>query len=275
MTLDRIASFSTGAEGGNPAGVWIGEQLPAESEMQRIAAELGYSETAFAAPSGAGWRVRYFAPQKEVPFCGHATIALGAVLAATRGDGVFPLALNDAEITVEGRAREGRLEAALLSPPTRSRPVEADVLAETLALFGWTSADLDPTLPPARIHGGADHLVIAVKTRETLAAMAYDFEAGRRLMLREGWITILLVFAETATRFHARNAFAAGGIVEDPATGAAAAAFAGYLRDLGRPASGAIEVIQGVDMGVPCLLHAEFGPEPGSAIRVAGTARRL
>ena len=49
--------------------------------MQRIAAEVGYSETAFAMRDGDRWRVRYFSPEAEVPFCGHATIALGAALA--------------------------------------------------------------------------------------------------------------------------------------------------------------------------------------------------
>ena len=71
--------------GGNPAGVWIGEALPADDEMQRIAAEVGYSETAFLAPDGSGatgrFRVRYFSPLAEVPFCGHATIASGVALA--------------------------------------------------------------------------------------------------------------------------------------------------------------------------------------------------
>ena len=84
-TLLRLAAFTTDPSGGNPAGVWIGEALPADDEMQRIAAEVGYSETAFLAPDGSGatgrFRVRYFSPLAEVPFCGHATIASGVALA--------------------------------------------------------------------------------------------------------------------------------------------------------------------------------------------------
>lgn len=80
MEVRRIAAFSDGASGGNPAGVCIAELLPAVSAMQRIAAEVGFSETVFAAPIDGGWRVRYFSPESEVPFCGHATIALGAAL---------------------------------------------------------------------------------------------------------------------------------------------------------------------------------------------------
>src|SRR4051812_26183357 len=102
MKVERIAAFAGGKLGGNPAGVVIGDALPDASAMQGLAREVGYSETVFAAPSGEGWRVRYFAPEAEVDFCGHATIALGAALAMQRGDGTFPLQLNNASITVEG-----------------------------------------------------------------------------------------------------------------------------------------------------------------------------
>ena len=100
--VQRLASFSNGFDGGNPAGVLLGEALLDAAQMQRIAAQVGYSETAFAAPEGDGWRVRYFAPQMEVPFCGHATIALGAALAMAHGDATYDLVLNEAVIAVRG-----------------------------------------------------------------------------------------------------------------------------------------------------------------------------
>ena len=85
MNILKISAFTDGNSGGNPAGVWIGETLPNEIEMQAIAAEIGFSETVFACPTTNGWRVRYFSPKFEVPFCGHATIALGAATAALAG----------------------------------------------------------------------------------------------------------------------------------------------------------------------------------------------
>ena len=105
--------------------------------------------------------------------------------------------------------------------------------------------------------------------------MHYDLEQGRQFMTANGIVTVSLVHAETNTLFHARNPFAAGGVYEDPATGAAAAAFAGYLRDLGWPHGGAIEILQGEDMGVPSRLRAEITSEPGSSIRVSGEARQM
>jgi PhzF family phenazine biosynthesis protein len=271
----RIAAFSDGDTGGNPAGVWIGPALPPDDAMQRLAHAVGYSETAFAAPQGQAWRVRYFSPAAEVPFCGHATIALGAVLARREGDGVFALALNEAAITVEGRRDGARVAAALQSPPTWSRPAAPELVADALMLFGYHAEDLDPRIPPALAHAGANHLVLALASRELLAAMRYDLDAGRALMTRHGLTTIVLAWAEDAHRFHTRNPFAAGGVYEDPATGAGTAALAGYLRDLGWPHGGAIDVVQGEDMGMRSLLHADIGPEPGSSIRVSGTARQL
>lgn len=275
MQVLKLAAFSDGDTGGNPAGVVVADELPTDAEMQRTAALVGFSETAFAAPAGTGWRVRYFSPETEVPFCGHATVALGAALAQQQGDGVFALTLNHAHITVEGRRSGSLVAAALQSPPTRSQPAPAALVAETLALFGYSAHDLDPRIPPALVHGGADHLVLALKTRSALATMHYNLAAGRSLMLREGLVTILLAFAESAQRFHTRNAFASGGVLEDPATGAATAALAGYLRDLDWPHGGAIDVVQGEDMGMRSLLHADIPATPGSSIRVSGSVRNM
>lgn len=273
MEISRIAAFSLAGKGGNPAGVALGQRLPPPEEMQRIAAEIGYSETAFAAPEGKGWRVRYFAPEAEVPFCGHATIALGAALALRHGDGAFELSTNAGQVRVEAR-REGALVAAALhSPPTSSRPAPEPLLVDALRLFSLAPDQLDPRIPPALASAGANHLLIALPTRAALAAMAYDLKPGAILMRSACLATISLVHAESPSLFHARNPFASGGVYEDPATGAAAAALAGYLGDLGWPHGGGIEILQGEDMGVPCRLLAESGEERGGGVRVSGTAR--
>jgi len=285
--IERIAAFSDGDAGGNPAGVWIGAVLPPEAQMAALARALGFSETAFAAPGTAGdsgtgsgpaqqaWRVRYFAPESEVPFCGHATIALGAALARRFGDGRYTLQLNAATISVEGRSEGARVAASLQSPATWSAPAPVALVEAALALFGYTRAELDPRIPPALAHAGADHLVLALNSREALARMSYALEAGRRLMQEHGLVTVVLAWAEGPQLFHTRNPFASGGVLEDPATGAGTAALAGYLRDLGWPHGGTIEVVQGEDMGMRSRLRADIGPAPGASIRVSGTARMM
>ena len=274
MGVQRIAAFCDGETGGNPAGVAICEaELPDAGTMQAVAAEVGYSETAFAAPFSDGWRVRYFAPAAEVDFCGHATIALGAALTLRQGNGIFALELNHARISVEGRRDEKGLWGALQSPPTRSEPARQKLIGESLALFGLGTDALDARIPPARAEAGARHVILALRSRERLAAMRYDMEAGRRLAEREGIDTFCLVYAETAQLLHARNPFPIGGIYEDPATGAAAAALAGYLRDLEWPSDGAIDIVQGEDMGMRSRLRAEWTMERGTSVRVSGAAR--
>lgn len=277
MDILRISAFSDGDTGGNPAGVVLASTMPDEAAMQQIAAEVGYSETVFAAPlDGVNkWRVRYFSPESEVPFCGHATIALGAALAETHGAGRFGLSLNAAEITVEGMLRDGRYAAVLQSPPTRSGRVGPEALTRVLALFGYRPDQLDGKIPPALINAGAEHMVLALNDREDLAAMRYELDAGRICMKELGLVTIMLVWRETDRLFHVRNAFASGGIFEDPATGAAAAAFAGYLRDIDWPQAGELEIVQGEDMGARSLIGVKLTNEVGSSVRVSGATRKI
>ncbi|WP_316187862.1 MULTISPECIES: PhzF family phenazine biosynthesis protein [unclassified Bradyrhizobium] len=275
MIIQHIAAFTDGPRGGNPAGVVICEALPEAATMQATAAEIGYSETAFAAPIGDKWRVRYFAPQAEVDFCGHATIALGAALARHERSGTFALTLNHAEITVDGHHSATDWSAAFRSPPTLTRALPSAALDKILTLFGLSQDELDERIPPVIAHAGMDHPVIALRDRSRLAAISYDFARGQVLAQRERFCTFALVHAETPQLFHARNPFPFGGVYEDPATGAAAAALAGYLRELAWATEGPIVIRQGEDMGVPCCLQVDLDGPPGAPVRVSGRARLI
>lgn len=271
----RLAAFAIDQQGGNPAGVVIADHHPSEAEMRKIAADVGYSETVFARPDGDGWRVRYFSPESEVPFCGHATIALGAALADRFGDGIFQLTLNAVRITVEGKYSGRHLHAALQSPPTKSEPAEATVTGAALDLFGLTANDLDRRIEPMLANAGANHLILPLNSRATLSAMTYQLGLGKDLMKNYGLVTIALVWPASDRLFHVRNAFASGGVLEDPATGAAAAAFAGVLRDIGWPHAGEITLIQGEDMGAKSMITAQIPITLGSSIRISGGVRYL
>lgn len=272
MDVMRISAFSENGSGGNPAGVAFVETMPSEAEMLKIAAEVGYSETAFLAQTDNGWRVRYFAPETEVPFCGHATIATGAALGARFGAGTYKLELNDSNITVEAEAADdGGWGAALQSPATWSEPASHELTEPVLTAFGLSKEDLDPRLPLTVANAGASHLVIALASRTALAEMAYPYDEVKDLMTGAGLTTISLIWAENDHRFHARNPFPVGGVYEDPATGAAAAAFGGFLRDKGwLKDGGTIEILQGHDMGAPSALTVQVGAAKGESIRVSG-----
>lgn len=278
MDIQRIAAFSQGSEGGNPAGVVLLQDAVSENEMARVAAEVGYSETAFAlaqGDDGKTWRVRYFSPESEVPFCGHATIALGAALGKHSGAGTYTLVLNDATITVDAEATPEGMMATLSSPPTKSRAMTGSEMEDVMALFGLTLDDLDPQLAPAHIHGGANHAVLPLKDRARLAAMTYDLDQGRAVMRKHDLVTVMLVHIEGPQTFVVRNAFASGGVLEDPATGAAAAAFAGYLRDNRWPHNGGFSIRQGEDMGSPSLIKVALDDTKGASVQVSGGARDI
>ncbi len=275
MEVHRIAAFTRDGKGGNPAGVVVCEVLPDVERMQMIAAGLGYSETVFAAPSLEGYRVRYFAPQVEVPFCGHATIALGATLARREGSGSFVLQSNAGIVRVEGRFESGNMSATLHSPPTHSEPASAELLEASLKLFSLSNSNLDAQLPTAIIEAGVRHLLIPLWDYGQLVGMNYDLQVGADVMRQWDLTTICLVFRASASRFRSRNAFAAGGIYEDPATGAAAAALVAYLQKLGHRESDHIEILQGEEMGVPCLLYAQAPVLAGGSALVYGRARDI
>lgn len=264
-----------GDQGGNPAGVWIGDELPSAGEMQRIAADVGASETAFIAPTtGSRRTVRYYSPEIEVSFCGHATIASGVALGeiGDEDEYVFETLVGDVEVSISQGG--DRVAASLRSVDTRQEAVSDAVLQETLDCLGWSCDDLDSALPPTRAFAGAWHLVIAVSNRATLARLRYDFDALRTLMQRDGLTTLQLVYRESETLFHSRNPFPVGGIMEDPATGAAAAALGGYLRDAGLVTTPfKFEIRQGEDMGMPSLIQVDV-PETGGVL-VTGTAREM
>ncbi len=278
--LRRLAAFTLDPAGGNPAGVWIGAELPEAAEMLRIAADVGYSETAFLAPDGDGspgaYRVRYFSPAAEVPFCGHATIASGIVLAERSGPGRFLLETNNGPVTVDTEMRpDGHLGATLTSVPASARDVEPSLLADALAAVRWSADALDPLMPPAVGYAGAAHLILAVVSYDTLRTLDYDFDRLRSTMLAADLTTLQLVWRERPDHFRARDPFPVGNVVEDPATGAAAAAFGAYLRWRGEVVPPArFTISQGVEMGRPSHLEVEV-PDTDGGIRVTGTAVSL
>jgi PhzF family phenazine biosynthesis protein len=274
--LLRLAAFTLDPRGGNPAGVWIGDALPGPEVMLRIAAEVGYSETAFLAPDEAGqagaYRVRYFSAAAEVPFCGHATIASGVALAEREGTGRFDLRTNNGVVAVDTSRGPDGLRATLTSVPASAHDPAPELLDDSLGALGWSLDELDPRLPPAVGYAGAHHLILAAVAYDRLARLDYDFDRLRAIMLAADLTTVQLVWREASDRFRARDPFPVGNVVEDPATGAAAAALGAYLRwrgELTPPAR--FTISQGVEMGRPSLIEVEV-PDADGGIRVTGTA---
>ena len=253
-----------------------------DDEMLSIAARLGYSESAFltAAPEGLGepgraFTVRYFSPKAEVPFCGHATIATALALAERDGPGELLFATRSGTVPVTVTDSDGILRATLTSVDPYVEEIAEEDLREALAALGWPAVDLDPALPPRIAYAGARHLVVAAATRARLAGLAYDFDALGTLMRRLDLTTLQLVWRESEEVFHVRDPFPVGGVVEDPATGAAAAAFGAYARQLNAvPAAAVLTLHQGADLGRPGVLTVTLA-SGDRRIRVSGTGTRI
>lgn len=274
MQIERYTAFSTTPSGGNPAGVVLDATGATDDRMQQVAAEVGYSESAFLVPHGGGrFDVRYFSPLAEVPFCGHATIAAAAAYAQRHGPGSLVFETRNGPVAVETVVEDGLARATLVSVAPRTEGLGGEMLEALLQALRWSPAELDRQLPPRLAYAGVWHPVIAAQERWRLSELDYDFDLLAKLMAHYEWTTVDLVWREAATVFHARNPFPPGGVVEDPATGAAAAAFGGYLRELGLvdlPAE--VTIHQGADMGRPSLLTVAIPAEPGSGIAVTGAA---
>jgi len=275
MNVLKLAAFSRNGQGGNPAGVVFNDAMPSDEEMLRVAREVGYSETAFLVKQDNDWRVRYFAPEMEVPFCGHATIALGAALGERFGEGEYKLILNDSNITVSAKKSENGFSATLHSPNTHSEDAPKEYVDKILAAFTLKSDDLNPNFPVRFANAGAKHLILVLRERKTLADMKYPFEEVKALMAEQRLVTISLLWNESDEVFHSRNAFASGGVYEDPATGAAAAALAGYLRDIGWQGKSEFTILQGEDMGMPSRLLVKYGSKIGESVSVSGETRYI
>lgn len=274
MEILRFRSFTTedsNPASGNPAGVVIDAGALTDSDMLGIAADLGFSETAFLTsitPESA--RIRYFTPRAEIAFCGHATIAAGVALSRRGAGPVVRLATNAGDVPVEASPQR----ATLVAVATTVEPLDDDLLDELLAALRLARGDLDPALPPALVRGGNAHPLVPVR-QGILGRLDHDADAVLRLQDRRGWDgTIPVVHRIDSTRFASRNPFPRGGIREDPATGSAAAGLGAYLRAGGHiPLPAVLTVEQGAEVGRPSFIEVAV-PSQGR-VRVTGNAEEM
>jgi PhzF family phenazine biosynthesis protein len=274
----RYAAFTLDGEGGNPAGLVLDASGLDEDQMQRIAAEVNHSETAFLTPRSDEpnvYDVRYFAPLQEVPFCGHATIAAAVALAerAPMAEMIFHTRAGLVTLNTE-ETKDGIIAELTSISPRIVEPPEG-LVERCLEALHWSADDLDPDYPPRLANAGSEHLVLVTRTHRRLATLDYDFEALATIMREHQIITLQLIWPKSKRRYFSRNPFAGSGVVEDPATGAAAAAFGGYLRELGKIGHTArFTIRQGAEIGRPSLIEVSvIGGEPG--VRVRGFASQI
>lgn len=279
----RLAAFPADPSGGNPAGVVLDARGMSDAEMQTVAAEVGYAETAFVVrppqdeePPRVG--MRYFSPVAEVPFCGHATVATAVALAERSDVDAFLFDTPAGEVRIDITRTGGQVTASFTSVQPRVEPMDADVLKRLLDVLGLSHDDLDAARPPHESFAGNVHPVLVLASQDTFDGFSFDPDALRTLMDEQRWlgtVTVLKALGEgNEGEFEARNLFPVGAITEDPATGSAAASVGAYLRDTGLlDAPATITIRQGRHVGRPSVLRVDIPAEGG--ITVSGTASAI
>ncbi|QLD10980.1 PhzF family phenazine biosynthesis protein [Microbacterium oleivorans] len=269
----RYTAFSSRPGGGNPAGVVLDAAELPDADMQRIAAQIDYAETAFVTGiTGDGARtVRYFSPIAEVPFCGHATIATAVALAERGGvgpDGTVRFATAVGPVSIRVSSDGEGIRAAFTSVEPSVRGLPASDLEAILRLLALDPSALDVALPPRITDAGNPHPVVAIADRGVFDCFTFDPAAVRALMDRRRWpATIAVVHRTASDRFAARNLFPVGRITEDPATGSAAAALGAYLRSVDAvPLPSRIVIAQGEHVGRPGELTVDIPASGGIVV---------
>lgn len=264
---------------GNQLAVFTDAGALDSALMQRLAREMGFSESTFVVGRGArGPRVRIFTPEMELPFAGHPTLGTAATLVASGGaaEGDVILELGVGDVPVQVRRRGAGTRAELIAPAAAELPC-AIAAGELAAAVDLAAADLDPTLPPAIWSCGNPFVLVAA--RDSAAVARARLRLGQN---PAGWPLGIVLFALDGANAHAR-VFIPGSVAsEDPATGSANAPLVAFLHAAGRIGAGEWLVTrQGVEMGRPSRLEARLVRDEagrlrpavaGGVVRVAGGA---
>jgi trans-2,3-dihydro-3-hydroxyanthranilate isomerase len=275
QTLDV---FTETALAGNPLAVVRDADGLGDARMQAIAAEFNLSETVFVfKPRNAvnTARVRIFTPKRELPFAGHPTVGTAALIAHQRAGDL--LAVQDLRILLEepigdvvcvARRRKGQALAAYFELPKLPEPLRAEPpsTAEIALGLGLEPQDIGfDGHKPSLFSAGAPYLFIPIRSldaigRATPGVMPWATKDGPAAYVytRES--------ARPGSAYHARMFASAWGVTEDPATGSAAAAFAGVVQAFDRPRDGEhmLTIEQGFEMGRPSLIALGLVIEDGA-----------
>jgi len=270
--------------GGNPVAVLPDATGLTTDQMQCLAREFNLSETVFVLPPEHpehDKRIRIFVPTAEVPFAGHPTIGTAIILSAI-GDiaidgnetGIM-LKTEAGPVPVTIKAVDGRPIAATLTAP---KPPELRPAPPKDKLAAMLSLQLDQVVQAEASSCGLPFLLIEIADRAALGSSRLDISIHEQL-LDQAWAEWPLVFTRDATDgfdIQARMYAPGAGIPEDPATGSAAAALAGWLGHHDPLQNGTLKrvIAQGVEMGRPSRLEIEVDKQDGkvSAVRVTGNA---
>lgn len=280
VTAHTIDAFAEAAGGGNPAGLVADASGLSEEDMHRVAAAIGFSETAFALHSErASLRMKFFTPVEEVDLCGHATI--GSFVAMLEL-GLVGLGRH----TLETRA--GVLDVDVSGDGTvmmsQNRPVFSETVdaAEVARSLGISNETLRSDLPCQVVSTGLRDVMVPVTSIGALMAIEPRFDLVKEVSGEHSTVGYHLFAMDGEDGYDAqcRNLAPLYGIPEEAATGTASGALACYLVEHGAIDARRAQVIafgQGRSMGRPSRIMVSLGMRGTEIIgvRVGGSAQGL
>lgn len=280
VTVYTLNAFAKTENGGNPAGVVLDAHALSDGEMQRIAAKVGFSETAFVCRSDtADRKLRFFTPAAEVDLCGHATIAAFSLLARKQilrlgrytqetKAGLLPVEIGDDGVIFMDQ-----------NNPVFYETVDARELADSLNI---PEDCLMPGVPAQIVSTGLRDILIPVGTLSQLLGIRPDFDKIKAVSKKYdviGYHLFTLESLHSATA-HCRNLAPLYDIPEEAATGTSSGALGCYLYEHGLiPEKSVSHLVfeQGYAMNRPSEIFVQVALEKGrvSGVRVGGFARDI
>lgn len=226
----KVNAFIKTPEGGNTAGIVINADFLSEDEMQKIAAKVGFSETAFVLKSDcADYRLRFFTPVEEVELCGHATIATASTLAKlgiikpgsyrqeTKA-GVLGIDIQNDFVVMEQPA------------PVFSDIVDACKISDALNI---EETQFLKKFPIQVVSTGLRDIIIPVNSIHTLQSISPNFDKIKNISRKYNVVGFHVFAIEDGNNIFCRNFAPLYDIPEEAATGTSNGALGCYLYQYG------------------------------------------
>lgn len=255
----RLSSFAETPMGGNPAGVVLNAEHLTEKQMQTVAAQIGYSETAFVCKSDrADFRVRFFTPNAEVDLCGHATIAVFSLLKQKQ-------LITEGSYTQETLA--GILQLSVMSDaiymqqavPQFFEILHPDELCDCL---GLSESEFAAGIPIQAVSTGLKDILVPVDNVDGLRKIQPDMRKIEAISKKYNCTGLHVFSIEEDQKINAvcRNFAPLYGIPEESATGTSNGALAAYLYKYQQISSNTDQLAfsQGLFMNQPSIIKARL-----------------
>lgn len=272
MKVYVMDSFSDRIFGGNQAGVVLADKALEPAVMQQVAAELKHSETAFVWQTEEGNRLRYFTPAGEVDLCGHATVAVFALLRRLGRieDGTHKALTRAGALEIEVSGETVWMDMA---PPKTLGILPEESWEELYGAYGLTLEDRPADLPPEIVSTGLADIMMPVRDHETLLRAVQDERTVTELSRRFD-VTGVHMFCLGEEAVYCSNFAPLYDIPEECATGTSNGALTCYLyeRSLVEPERENL-FLQGEHMERPSRILSRLTVQDGAVrVRIGGQA---